>query len=120
MGYRSDVKILFSAKTKAEVDQFLVRMKIEEKLTDDMLSWCSEEQIGNGLGWLLSFESVKWYEDFEEVIAWTELMKQADVVSGMVCEFLRIGEEETDIEHEHYGVNEEDNLYIRRTVEVSF
>ena len=29
MGYRSGVKILFSAKTEAEVDQFLVRKTIE-------------------------------------------------------------------------------------------
>ena len=120
MGYRSEVKILFSAKTEAEVDQFLVRMKIEEKLTDDMISWCSEERIGDGLGWFLSFESVKWYKDYEEVIAWTELMKQADIVPGMVCEFLRIGEEEDDIERKSYGEAMMNCLYVRKTIEVDF
>lgn len=122
MGYRSNVKIMFSARTKDEMDQFIARMKLEEKITDDMLSWGTEEYLGDGNGWLISFEDVKWYEDFDEVIAWVSLMRQTDeAVTGISCSYARTGEEAADVEETTFGEQDFDHrLYISRNIEVNF
>ena len=80
MGYRSDVKIWFSKEAAAT-------LKAEH--LEDLKTW---EYEGNGVFALYGW---KWYEGYPQVQLWTEWMASAE---PMTFDFIRIGEEVTDIE----------------------
>lgn len=59
---------------------------------------------------------VKWYADFEEVQAWQDLINKAQEY-GLNTEFLRVGEENGDIEQDYYG--EDCGYYLEPKISIS-
>ena len=60
----------------------------------------------------------KWCEDYEDVKAWTAFMDQAEEL-GLSVEFVRIGEENDDVES-RFTVQDEESAFlsVSRTIEV--
>lgn len=51
--------------------------------------------------------SWKWYETYEDVITWHRFMQEAEELFGLDYEFIRIGEEPTDVQVERSANDEQ-------------
>lgn len=115
MGYRSDVTAVFYAEN--EDDFPVIKLWVDENIKDE-----TYEQ--RGLYLLYEIRDVKWYDSYEYVRAFHQAMEDfADTFDGQEgrpkgrYEFIRIGEEPSDIEEqcsEYMQV-----LYVRRSIEVN-
>jgi len=122
MGYRSEVSSIIYAK-KDIMDKFKVDNSdsIKELETyfennyDEGLSYQSNSYYDiiflRGNGW-------KWYETYTDVKAWNNLMNLA-IDKGLLVEFIRIGEDEADIEVKYIN-DSECYLSAVRFIEASF
>jgi len=114
MGYRSQVAYVIVFDKKEVYDQFRVQYKLDEKFK---LCWEDEKAEfpkSVQLEWLDEYhivkfvaQDVKWYDDYPDVICHHDLMKLADEYDekygGVEWKFVRVGEEEGDIETEVGG-----------------
>ena len=88
MGYRSDVGIMCQPKTY-------------EMFKKEFTVICSHKVLQRGDYHLLIWEWVKWYSDFDDVAKVEEIMNELgehEDEDGYGYKFLRIGEEDTDVE----------------------
>ena len=109
MGYRSDVAIAFYT-TKDEQIEF-VKIWVKEKMPKN--EWFVDSLTEFRTGYLFEVEDVKWYDTYghiQDVNTFVELFvntfcggDEDDPDEYGVCEFVRVGEEFTDIEVETYG-----------------
>jgi len=109
MGYRSDVKAVFYTKDKNEWPA--LRLFVDENFPEALKGGL--EIIGSSVysGYVFSAESTKWYDQYTEVMAYnkfvgayTELLEgDGDVGLPWVYEFIRIGEDDDDIETTQAG-----------------
>lgn len=98
MGYRSQVNSLIYGPTE-KVMAFLVayRLKqppvnvLEEFKTDITIQACGENSY-----LLLDAQNVKWYDEYEDVVAWNAFMEDAKEL-GLEVEFARVGEDYNDV-----------------------
>lgn len=120
MGYRSDVKIVFYL-TKGTMDtpptednplvpfaalKFWFEETYPVKEAKD--EWCAEIDYGEGLDHILvSYTDVKWYPGYEHVMAveavfekFSDAFRSNERDHRAQYEFLRLGEEDADIERE--------------------
>ena len=109
MGYRSQVGYVILFHEKEVYDQFKVQYKLDDKFKH---CWEDEENIAGhapSLEWndnkhSVKFEAydVKWYDDYPDVICHTDLLNLAteydEKYGGVEWRFVRIGEEEDDVE----------------------
>ncbi len=122
MGYRSDVQALIYPQSG---DQNLLeydKLKLLFGTTfvdvftawgEDYFSWDDKHRVLK-----FSANSVKWYDSFPEVAKLVSFL--ADVQElGYEFEFIRIGEEDDDIETDSTG-DANGYMYVSRTIEVSF
>ena len=125
MGYRSEVASVIYAKKdimdkfKADNTDRLKELEIAfESNNDEGLMYVSNSDYDLIF---LKGNSWKWYDTYTDVKAWHDLMDLADK-SGLVAEFLRIGEEYEDIEHEFFGNPEDIQYYLQaeRFIEANF
>ncbi len=117
MGYTSDIRSLIYGDPDA-VGAFVARHKLEGHLA--FTAFAENIRIYDrlchyyyhGIGRLqsaaritiidLKLDCVKWYSDSDNVCAWERLIRDADAV-GLNYEFLRLGEESTDMNREFGG-----------------
>ena len=122
MGYRSEVSSIIYAKKdimdKFKVDNSDSIKELEthfENTYDEGLSYQSNSYYDiiflRGNGW-------KWYETYTDVKAWNNLMNLA-IDKGLSVEFIRIGEDEADIEVKYIN-DSECYLSAVRFIEASF
>jgi hypothetical protein len=95
MGYRSTVAFVISFKTKEQLDNYLAPRLLEEYIRDERdrferISW-------DDASVLYHVEDVKWYDYLPDVQAFTRLYQDA-VDAGGAYRFIRIGEDDKDIE----------------------
>jgi hypothetical protein len=106
MGYRSDVVLVYVFKHKEQIDEVLAIYRMHPLVQAHDLAKDWEVHDWNGM-WGLTYqvEGTKWYDSYEDVQGFEHMF---DVVQKFVEErdvFLyayrgiRIGEEDTDIEH---------------------
>ena len=94
MGYRSDVKIIAgknAAKELLEVNAKYSLMTFTEGENDE---------------WLFEADYLKWYDDYEEVQAYMDVVNKYAALDGKddgIC-FLRQGEDDSDAEYISNGV----------------
>ena len=98
MGYRSTVAFIISFKDKETLDNYLAPRLLEEYIRDERdrferISW-------DDASVLYHVEDVKWYDHLPDVQALTKLYKDA-VDAGGSYRFIRVGEEDKDIEEEY-------------------
>jgi hypothetical protein len=125
MGYRSEVRSCVYSDDGALFDAFIAGQKLtnprifdewfkdEIKFIDKSYTFDPPREDGvttittkildlKGDGW-------KWYDSYEDVGAWIKLLQDAEA-QGLNYEFIRVGEEEGDIERETGGENVENYL----------
>jgi hypothetical protein len=95
MGYRSTVAFVISFETKEQLDNYLAPRLLEEYIRDERdrferISW-------DDASVLYHTEDVKWYDHLPDVQAFTRLYQDA-VDAGGAYRFIRVGEEDKDIE----------------------
>jgi len=124
MGYRSDLVVLIypdvehKDDVQAKYDQLKLLMATTFKdVTEEFsayMEWLDKDHV-------LKFDipDVKWYPSYSDVIKF-EAMKDAfsgDDLPGYSTEFVRIGEDSTDIEEDHTGDHNHYYLSVRREIE---
>ena len=106
MGYRSNVGAAIyprdtsntAAQRKDKYEALRMLMATRFKSVVDAFGGC-EEWVDNALTLQFYIEDVKWYEGYEDVGTFMQFLK--DVVDlGYEYEFVRIGEEDDDVERQ--------------------
>ena len=132
MGYRSEVTILTSGETdKLEAFKQAMLLRYRNKNTLDLVKDCLGANEGDrfcdceywdnsGFAFYCSaFHDIKWYTEAQEWF--DEYFKLCDEANISV-EFMRVGEEPSDIEHLHNETCDETGgcmLYTETTIRVS-
>lgn len=105
MGYRSDVAAVFYTQDETKVG--VIKMWLRENLP--FKDWGEEAFDERSDGYDFYVRQTKWYDAYSEVERMDELMEKfralfcdVDDPDGAL-EFVRIGEEDADIEIERYG-----------------
>ena len=132
MGYRSEVKMIF---TGVDFDvatyQASWLAKIKDMKVPSDANWhdagcplfdSDSSDVGvltlkEGRGeWLFEFDSVKWYDSYPVVQEYIKLLEGTP--EHIHAEFIRIGEDSDDSEFECYGDDSADiEFYIARSIE---
>jgi hypothetical protein len=106
MGYRSDVHALFYTTNKE--DWPVLKLYMDENFP---LKFLELKEIDSKVihGYEMVFESVKWYSDYDDIKAfdafktkYQALIEEQEDGKKWCFEFIRIGEEDEDIEREQY------------------
>jgi hypothetical protein len=114
MGYRSVVEIVMYP-TKSE-DFAMLKLYVDESLPDKFEVAGGDRKVLH-----LRLEDVKWYPSYEEVQAYLQCFANWEGIFGGRChyEFIRIGEETGDVEHESSD-GAEYLLQVATTIEHDF
>jgi hypothetical protein len=122
MGYRSDVKALIYP---ANGDQNLLeydklKLLFNTTFQDVFTAWGEDYFEWDDRHRVLMFDanSVKWYDSYADVSRFTKFLSEVQEL-GYEYEFIRIGEEDDDVETDSTG-DAEGFMYVQRTIEVSF
>ena len=121
MGYRSDVKALVyplgGEHNLLQYEQLKLLMNttfkdVYEAWGDDYFTWDDKHRVLK-----FSAESVKWYESYPDVAKFPPFL---DALHDLEYEyeFMRIGEDDDDIETNRTG-DSESYMYVARTIEVN-
>jgi hypothetical protein len=132
MGYRSEVTILTSGETaKLEAFKQAMLLRYRNKNTLDLVKDCLGANEGDrfcdceywdnsGFAFYCSaFHDIKWYTEAQE---WFDEYKELSDEAGISVEFMRVGEEPSDVEHLHNETCDETGgcmLYTETTIRVS-
>jgi hypothetical protein len=132
MGYRSELTILTSGETdKLEAFKQAMLLRYRNKNTLDLVKDCLGANEGDrfcdceywdnsGFAFYCSaFHDIKWYTEAQE---WFDEYKELSDEAGISVEFMRVGEEPSDVEHLHNEACDETGgcmLYTETTIRVS-
>jgi len=129
MGYRSDVVALVYPENtmsadddQAAYDQLKVLMNTTFKdVMDDFgscIEWLDKDRVMK-----FRVESYKWYDTYPEVQRFEAMLDtfcdygDTDEIAGYCVEFMRVGEDNDDVEEEHTGENNQYYLSVRREID---
>lgn len=131
MGYRSDVMALIypdacasDEQMREKYDQLKVLMAttfkgVEEAFGDPYMTWHDAECVLK-----FNIEDVKWYSSNSEVQMFEEMLStlrnsdpEEGGVPGYCTEFIRIGEDNNDVDEEHNGELLHYYLQVRRSID---
>ena len=140
MGYRSEVDIVFYVPNESETAYGLLKLWFDENYphTEAKDEWCATIQYDEeNLAILVSYQDVKWYsayehpqavdkafDDIDELVGKQSLtpVKEADpnvTPFDIAWEFVRIGEEDNDLET-RMSNNADCVIVVHRSTEISF
>ena len=120
-GYRSEVAIMIygtdeeMAVVKAVYDRPYSALDAETKESVDYLMGYYTTNGFSEEGFRFHAEDIKWYDGYAHIEFFKEFFNDGDD-SGAACEFIRIGEENDDIETDYIGDDNEYRLEISRTI----
>jgi len=133
MGYRSQVRSCIYSDEAELFEAFISGRKLiddqvfhDENWFNDSLEY-PEKIYKNMEGELIQTIKIlalhgddwKWYDEYEYVNAWHKLLKDAEV-AGLNYEFVRVGEEDGDIQYECGGENVEHFLSTYTSINVDY
>lgn len=114
MGYRSDVTLLFYCEKAKPENKTKLKQWLETNLKEDF-DEMEEFTKGSFEGYMVKWESVKWYESYEEVArvenAIARFCYEFEDEQDLMLEFYEVGEEYDDIK-----IKNSDNAYGLMTV----
>ena len=110
MGYRSEVKSVIY-QTKKKFDKFYKDNQEEIDYFQDTFRSLSIAIKGQYKVLFLNCYDVKWYDVFPEVQAWHKFLEKAEA-KGMYYEFVRLGEDDSDVETHYSDYGTKDGSYI--------
>jgi hypothetical protein len=93
MGYRSDVAYTIRFKNKEHRIRFMATAVLGSEIKLDEFGLIDDETI------IFKYNAIKWYEEYEYVIAHKQLLEDAKE-QGCAWEFCRVGEESGDTEQD--------------------
>lgn len=122
MGYRSDVKLILTDKGME-----MLRAKVP-KPAEDEVDWMAEAvydslRIGGDKYWLVEWDSVKWYDDWEDYKVPCAVLDLRNELQEMEepFKFIRAGEDYGDIEMDGvYDDMDMPYLGLKREIEVEY
>jgi hypothetical protein len=131
MGYRSNVMAIIypdggnTFEASAKYEQLKVLMgttfkDVVDEFGDPYMTWMHKEHA-----LMFSLEDVKWYPSYPDVQLFEKMLAAFDVaddgsdagISGYCTEFVRVGEENDDVEERHTGDNNQYYLNVRRSID---
>ena len=119
MGYRSDVAVVIYGDDRAAEKYALLKtlMNTTFKVAYDAWSACAN---WHDTKHVLEFfiEDTKWYESYPDVAAFITMLENLREIEGYNYEFMRVGEDDTDIEGESHGNQCEYLIRVTRSIEV--
>ena len=122
MGYRSDVKALIYPQSGDQnlLEYDKLKLLFNTTFKDVFEAWGKEYFEWDDEHRVLIFDanSVKWYDSYPEVEKFVQFLTD---VAGLdyEYEFLRLGEEDDDIEDDRTG-DANGFMYVSRSIEVAF
>ena len=122
MGYRSDVQALIYPQSGDEnlLEYDKLKLLFNTTFKDVFEAWGNDYFSWDDKHRVLKFDanSVKWYDSYPEVEKFVQFLN--DVAGlGYEYEFIRLGEEDDDVEDDRTG-DANGYMYINRSIEVSF
>ena len=116
MGYRSEVAYVIAFEDKPTLNEFISLVMLKGGREAEALKECQIEVSEGAFScYRINFyaDDVKWYDSYPEVEAHTWLYQYAVERFEDKCayRFLRIGEEQGDIEDEHSDPSDKFDLY---------
>jgi hypothetical protein len=122
MGYRSDVKALIypSGGEHNLLEYDKLKLLFNTTFQDVFTSWGEDYFSWDDKHRALIFDanSVKWYDDYPEIKTFLKFLEDVHGL-GYEYEFIRIGEEDDDVETDRTG-DAEGYMYVSRSIEVQF
>lgn len=119
MGYRSNVATVIYGDNRNPEKYALLKtlMNTTFKVAYDAWSGCV---TWHDTKCVLEFfiEDTKWYESYPDVMAFTTMLENLQEIEGVNYEFVRIGEDDEDIERQSHGNGEEGLISISRSIQV--
>lgn len=122
MGYRSDVKAIIyplgGDDNLLEYDK--LKLLFNTTFQDVFTSW-GEDYFSwddNHRALIFDANSVKWYDSYPEIKKFLKFLEDVHGL-GYEYEFMRIGEEDDDVETDRTG-DAEGYMYVSRSIEVQF
>jgi hypothetical protein len=119
MGYRSDVSTVIYGDDRNPEKYALLKtlMNTTFKVAYDAWSACAE---WHDTKHVLEFqiEDVKWYESYPEVMAFLTMLENLREIEGYNYEFVRVGEDDDDIDRQSEGNQCEYLINVCRSIEV--
>jgi hypothetical protein len=125
MGYRSDIAVVIYPDTgeqnEARYGALKLLMNTTFKTTYDTWSNGDEDFEWHDNHRVLEFrtDSVKWYDSHPEVAAFHAMLDAIGEMEGYNYEFMRIGEDNDDVEEVQRGDDVQYHLGVKRTIEVN-
>jgi hypothetical protein len=109
MGYRSEVQSIIYGPTP-EVTKLIALEKLKpysvlEAFGENITISRLDDGGDNETIIELKGDDWKWYDTYDDIIAWNNLMAQAKENPKLSVEFCRVGESSDDVEVETYGDN---------------
>jgi len=119
MGYRSDVATVIYGDNRNPEKYALLKTLMNTTFKVAYDEW-SADATWHDKKCVLEFfiEDVKWYESYPDVIAFTTMLENLQEIEGYNYEFLRVGEDDHDIESNSHGDQREGILRVNRSIEV--
>ena len=117
MGYRSDVSAVIWADKKDQTvfKEFIGKVKLA--LPEFFTDWKASDYGWDADSFVFYVESVKWYESYEEIMRFDKLWEIAQGIEGISGKFVRIGEEDDDIEQNSFGEDPpHDSIFVSRAI----
>jgi len=122
MGYRSDVQaLIYPANGDTNLLEYdKLKLLFGTTFKDVFEAWGEDYFSWNDPHRVLKFSanSVKWYDSYPEIQKFVKFLEDVREL-GYEYEFMRIGEEDDDVETDRTG-DAEGFMYVSRTIEVSF
>jgi hypothetical protein len=116
MGYRSNVVMQITAdgKNTRLMREFIGKIKLAH---EEFLNEWNEEDYGwNEHTFIFSVQDIKWYPSYPEVQRAEAIWELAKAMEGLSGKFIRLGEEDDDIEQHIFG-NDYPDMYVLRDID---
>lgn len=129
MGYRSQVvALIYPESVMNSQDQITMYAQLKTLMATQFKE-IADDWFGPHMEWhddtmvlKFSMEDVKWYDSYSEVQAFTQMMNEFDAanedgIPGYCTEFMRIGEDDDDVECTRTGNAPHYYLSMRRSID---
>lgn len=115
MGYRSEVSAIIYGDADV-VRALLAAARLQgNKALDEFEDHIELKTNEHRLEIELNLSAVKWYSEIPNVKDWQLLTQEAEEM-GLKYEFLRVGEDDTDVEHLYSDDNDQYHFYVTKTI----
>ena len=125
MGYRSEVVLAIDAKIVPALMTAFAKCQLTQKLCTEHVDNLETDYEGKG-NWLMRWDHIKWYDSYSEIRMVENLiecmeadelddfgMKELPGIPSELFKFVRIGEDNADVEQRGYGF---ENIYVTRSI----